>query len=229
MNVAEGLVWYLVFLFSTTAHEAAHAAAALLGGDLTAYRAGQVTLNPIPHVRREPIGMIVMPLLAISNGWCIGWASTPYDPSWAERYPRRAAWMAAAGPGANLVLALLAFTLLRAGLLNGIFSVPELLGFSRLVAADSAGWTGAGQVLSVLLTLNVLLFVLNLVPISPFDGASAATLLLPEHWGHEFRRLTAHRAFAFFVFVGVFLFFGQVFRPIFFTIVRLVHPEHSFG
>ncbi len=56
----ELIVWYLAFVLSTTAHEAAHALAAYLGGDPTAYRAGQVSLNPVPHMRREPFGMVVM-------------------------------------------------------------------------------------------------------------------------------------------------------------------------
>ena len=50
-----GLTWYVVFLFSTVCHEAAHAWAAKMGGDLTAFRSGQVSLDPIPHIRREPL------------------------------------------------------------------------------------------------------------------------------------------------------------------------------
>ena len=72
--------------------------AAYRGGDPTAYHGGQVSLSPVPHIRREPIGMLVVPLLtALSQGWAIGWASTPYDPRWAARYPKREALMAAAG------------------------------------------------------------------------------------------------------------------------------------
>src|SRR2546428_1713114 len=101
-NVMDGLFWFVAFLFSTTVHEAMHALAALRGGDRTAYLGGQVSLSPLPHIRREPIGMLVVPLLtAFTNGWAVGWASTPYDPIWAARYPRRAALMAAAGPARN--------------------------------------------------------------------------------------------------------------------------------
>src|SRR4029078_11021706 len=98
-QIATGVLWFLAFLFSTTVHEAMHAWAALKGGDPTAYHAGQVSLSPLPHIRREPFGMLILPLLtAVTQGWAIGWASAPYDPHWAARYPRRAAWMAAAGP-----------------------------------------------------------------------------------------------------------------------------------
>ena len=95
-TVLTGLLWFAAFLFSTTVHEAMHALAAYRGGDTTAYLGGQVSLSPLPHIRREPIGMLVVPLLtAFTLGWAVGWASTPYDPHWAARHPRRAAGMAA--------------------------------------------------------------------------------------------------------------------------------------
>ena len=94
-----GLVWFVAFLFSTTVHEAMHAFAAWKGGDPTAYHGGQVSLSPLPHIRREPVGMLIVPLLtSLTRGWAMGWASAPYDPVWATRHPRRAAIMAAAGP-----------------------------------------------------------------------------------------------------------------------------------
>ncbi len=103
----DGLVWYVVFLFSTSLHEAAHAWAAQRGGDPTAYLGGQVSLDPRPHIRREPFGMLLLPLFtAVTSGWPIGYASAPYDPVWAANHPRRAAWMSLAGPAANLLLVL---------------------------------------------------------------------------------------------------------------------------
>ena len=85
------VVFYLVFLFSTVLHEAAHAWTALRGGDPTAYHGGQVSLDPRPHIRREPFGMIMLPLISLAaSGWIFGYASAPYDPRWAEQHPRRA-------------------------------------------------------------------------------------------------------------------------------------------
>ena len=99
--IVVGIVWYGVLLLSLTAHEAAHALAALRGGDPTAYLGGQVTLDPSPHMRREPFGMVIVPIaFYLMNGFMIGWASTPFDPAWAERHPRRAAWMSLAAAGA---------------------------------------------------------------------------------------------------------------------------------
>src|SRR5918999_2676216 len=101
IDFISAFLWFSAFLFSTTVHEAMHAWAAYKGGDPTAYHGGQVSLSPVPHVRREPIGMLVVPLLtSLTQGWAIGWASTPYDPLWAARHPQRATLMAAAGaPG----------------------------------------------------------------------------------------------------------------------------------
>src|SRR5688572_32687623 len=128
--VAIGFVWFLAFLFSTTVHEAMHAFVAWKGGDPTAYHGGQVSLSPIPHIRREPIGMLVVPLLtSMTQGWAMGWASAPYDPVWAERHPQRAALVAAAGPAGNFMLAFVAFVLLKAGLLTGFFMAPDSVNF----------------------------------------------------------------------------------------------------
>src|SRR5437660_25605 len=127
-NLAIGLLRYVVFLFSTTCHEAAHALAAKIGGDPTAALGGQVSLNPIPHIRREPFGMVVVPALSLlTGGFMLGWASAPFDPLWRQRYPRRAAWMALAGPAANFTLVLLSILLIRIGIFTGYFDAPSRL------------------------------------------------------------------------------------------------------
>src|SRR5580692_4902334 len=125
-TLALGFAWYVVFLLSTTCHEAAHALAAKLGGDLTAFHGGQVSIDPIPHIRREPFGMVVFPILSyFLGGWMMGWASAPYDPYWAQRHPHRAAWMSLAGPGANFTLAILAAVGIHAGIWMGVFHNPD--------------------------------------------------------------------------------------------------------
>src|SRR5258705_6473414 len=124
-DLALGVIWYIVFLFSTTCHEASHALAAKMGGDLTAFEGGQVTLNPIPHIRRSTLGMVVVPIVSyLLGGWMIGWASAPFDPSWQRRYPRRSAWMALAGPAANFTLMLVAGIAIRAGIAMGYLQPP---------------------------------------------------------------------------------------------------------
>ena len=177
-------LWYAAFLLSLTCHEAAHAWAARRGGDDTAYLAGQVTLNPLPHVQREPVGTILVPLLTyFFNGWMMGWASAPYDPRWEARHPGRAAAMSAAGPAANLLLAGLAFLLLKGGLAAGLWITPPLAAVADQVVLVPEGSTavleGLSRFLSILLTLNVLLGVFNLIPLPPLDGISVLAGLVP--------------------------------------------------
>jgi Zn-dependent protease len=182
------MVWFVVFVVSVSTHEAAHALASWLGGDPTADRGGQVSLNPLPHMRREPFGMLAMPLLSVFwYGWPIGWASTPYDPLWERRHPRRAAWMAAAGPAANLLLGVLALAALRTGLATEIFTAPERVEFSRMVEASAPLLDGAGRFLSMMLTLNAILALFNLIPVPPLDGAAAIALLLPASVVERYR------------------------------------------
>jgi Zn-dependent protease len=186
-EVANLAVWYLVFVFSTTCHEAAHAWVAYRGGDLTAYSLGHVTLDPTPHIRRSPFGMVIVPILSFvlpllmhrpgeppPDHWMIGWASVPVNRQWAVSHPRRAAVMSLAGPAANLLLASLSLLAMRLLVDNGILvhgtaydslvAVPDGQNVNTLLGALAKG-------LSVMLFLNVILGLFNLVPLPPLDGA----------------------------------------------------------
>jgi Zn-dependent protease len=219
----EPFVWLLVFVISVTAHEAAHAYVAYLGGDETAYLGGQVSLNPIPHMRREPLGMVVFPLITVlTRGFPIGWASTPFDPAWEARYPRRAAWMAAAGPAANFALAAGSLLLLRIGLAHGFFFVPEETTYARLVAGDVDWIDGMGRFTSMMLVLNTILCLLNLIPFPPLDGASAITLLLPEEAALRIRTTLRQPGLALIGFLLVWYCFGYLIRPVLRAVVGLV-------
>lgn len=181
-TLALGLLWYVVFVFSTTCHEAAHALVAKWGGDNTAMRGGQVTLNPLPHIRREPFGMILCPLISFAlNGWMMGWASAPYDPDWSRRYPHRAAKMALAGPAANFLIALAAALAIHAGILLYVFTPPDTARFAQMVDPTLPGlWEPVAKLLSLFFSLNLLLGFFNLLPIPPLDGASAIGLFFSE-------------------------------------------------
>jgi Zn-dependent protease len=177
--LAFGFLEYVVFLFSTTCHEAAHSLVAKWGGDTTALEGGQVSLSPLPHIKREPFGMVIVPLLGIAMGTgLIGWASAPYNPLWSQRHPKRAAWMSLAGPIANFSLALIAGILMRIGLASGTF-VPLYPSPAHIVgAANPTGiWDGIAAVLSILFSLNVLLGCFNLIPFPPLDGYGVLGLL----------------------------------------------------
>lgn len=226
-QVKNALFWFLAFLFSTTVHEAAHAWAALRGGDRTAYEGGQVSMSPIPHIKREPIGMLIVPLLtAFTQGWALGWASSPFNPLWAERYPKRAAWMAAAGPLANFTLAVLAFVGLRVGMHMGAF-VPEPVDMSHLVAPAGGNETGVmaflAQGLSVMLMLNVILGTFNLLPLPPLDGSSAIAIVLPESWNARLRYAMRSPMFSLFGLLIAWQVFPVIARPIQTVVIRALY------
>lgn len=168
--LVNGFIYYVTFLFSTTCHEASHALVARWGGDSTASLGGQVSLNPIPHIRREPWGMVVIPILAFFlTRRMIGWASAPFDPSWERRHPRRAALMALAGPAANFTLMLVGAAGLRIGFAAG---------WLRLDAYGRPDF--ATLALLALLSLNLLLGVFNLLPVPPLDGSAGIMLFMSE-------------------------------------------------
>lgn len=212
-------MWYVVFLLSVTCHEAAHALAAKWGGDLTAYQAGQVTLNPMPHIQREPWGMVVMPILSmVMGGMLMGWGSAPYDPYWEQRYPRRAAWMALAGPVANVILAIIAAMLLNAFGAAGVF--PRSGGPSGSMAM---GWE---MFLSLMFVQNIILAFFNLLPVPPLDGNSAITLIMPAGLAARFREITRSGFLAMFgIWIAWFL-AAPFLNPVLSFATRLLIRQH---
>jgi Zn-dependent protease len=144
-------------------------------------------------MQREPFGTLLVPLISFflfstqGGRWMIGWASAPYDPNWEDRHPQRAALMAAAGPAANLALSLIGWLALKVGLLMGLWATPHyfprgLPPFDQVVVAaaeSGSAWIGVGRFCSVLFSLNLILFLFNLLPLPPMDGASVLSGLVP--------------------------------------------------
>ncbi|MEN8128200.1 MAG: site-2 protease family protein [Planctomycetota bacterium] len=198
------IIWYIVFLASTVLHEFSHAYVGYLFGDHTATHHDLATLNPVPHIQRTPIGMMVVPLLSfIHMGWMIGWASVPYDPFWAQQYPKQAALMSLAGPAANLVLVIIASLLIHIGISAGIFYPPDGVDFTTVVEATADGLPKAAAIMvSILFTLNLLLFVFNLIPVTPLDGTALAEFVLKGETLYKYRQLMMHptvRVFGIFI------------------------------
>ena len=227
MNIdfAEGLLWYLVFMFSTAWHEAAHAWVAHKLGDSTAYEGGQVSLDPTPHIRREPIGMVVVPLISfLLGGWMIGWASAPYDPRWANQYPRRAALMALAGPATNLLLVLIAAVLMRVGFEWHTLSGSGYCGFDNVVIARGGVYSDFfASTLSLFFSLNLLLCVFNLLPVPPLDGSNIPFLFLSPDAAEKYREVVLSPAFRMIGLVVAWRIFGPLFEPIFGAAVHLLY------
>lgn len=182
-ELANGVIFYLVFLLSTSLHEAAHAWVALKGGDRTAYEGGQVTIDPLPHIRREPFGMVVLPLISLLiAGWPLGFASAPYSRDWATRHPSRAAWMAFAGPAANFLLVALAAILINIGLFADVFVSPDSISFADVTEPAIEGhalWSPVAYFLGSFFAMNLLLGVFNLLPLPPLDGSGVIMLWMP--------------------------------------------------
>jgi len=215
--LALGFIWYVAFLFSTTCHEAAHSLVAKLGGDDTAALGGQVTLNPIPHIRREPFGMVVIPLLSyVINQSMIGWASAPYDPLWERRYPRRAAWMALAGPAANYSLMLLAAIALRIGSQLGWLRHDPVTGQPDIATVT----------LLIFFSLNLLLGTFNLLPVPPLDGSTAILLFMSESRAQKYLDWLRGNSYAMVGLLVALLFFRSFYRYVEFFAINLLLRGH---
>jgi len=226
-----GMVSYIVFLFSTTCHEAAHALAAKLGGDLTAYHGGQVSLNPWPHIRREPFGMALVPLVSLLlRGSLMGWASAPFDPDWQARYPRRAAWMALAGPAANFTLMIFAAIGIRVGVALGHFESPESANLTRIaVIAGSGEVSFLTTLLSVMFVMNLLLGTFNLLPVPPLDGSSAIMLGMSHETALRYQSFLREPGFALMGIIAAWYGYGYVFDRLFTVALNLLYPGAHYG
>jgi len=214
------IAMYLVFVFSTTCHEASHAFVAKKGGDDTAYALGHVTLDPIPHIVRSPWGMVIAPLLSLYYmGYPLGWASVPYNPHWGQRHPKRRALMSLAGPLANFVLAAICLIGLRLLVQAGIFHLSGVgvragvVYLSEGVARNSP-LAALAFILWRSFELNLLLGVFNLVPLPPLDGSSVAEGLLPRFVGSFYDRLREIPGHEFLGWIAASQLFGYLMMPI---------------
>lgn len=175
----------LPLLFAVTLHEAAHGWMADRKGDPTARLLGRITVNPLPHI--DPFGTVILPLMMMVLGspFLFGWAKpVPVNFSRLRRPRLDMAWVAAAGPGANLILALGSGALFQLGIAlhpefapavyRGMFELPPLAG-------PGAGfWVPLLFMLKISVVFNLLLMLFNLIPLPPLDGGRIAVGLLPQ-------------------------------------------------
>jgi Zn-dependent protease len=224
--VALGIVWYVVFILSTTFHEACHGFAAAKLGDPTAYHYGLVTIDPVPHIQRSPFGMVVIPVLSfLLSGWMIGWASAPFDPYWAQRNRRKTALMSIAGPAANLICVFVAALIIHGGILLGFFHAPQTIIFTRVVAAAAPGWANsAAVVVSILFSLNLILFVFNLIPLPPLDGSNVLLFFLSDKAAQRYENFLYQPMNRMIGLVIAWQCFGTVFGPIHTLAINILYP-----
>jgi Zn-dependent protease len=184
-------VFAIPVIFAITLHEAAHGFAAMKFGDKTAWMMGRVTANPLKHI--DPVGTIGLPLflllmskLAGGPAFLFGWAK-PVPVNFQNlRHPKRdMLWVAAAGPGANMVMAVFWSAMIQLGhALGGMLGLPLML-------------MGAAGVF-----INGILAALNLLPIPPLDGGRIAVSLLPPGPSAMLARV---EPFGFFILIALML------------------------
>ena len=166
-------------LFAITLHEAAHGYVARHFGDMTAYQQGRISLNPIRHI--DPVGTILLPLLTLwMGGILFGWAKpVPVNFAALRRPKQDMLWVALAGPLANLFMALLWAVLAKLALiLPANYFAEPLLGMAQIG-----------------IKINVVLMVLNLLPLPPLDGGRMAVSLLPHRQASILARIEPYGMF----------------------------------
>lgn len=176
-------IYALPIVFAITLHEAAHAYAAKYFGDTTAYAQGRMSLNPIKHI--DPIGTLLIPIVLyfVGSPFLFGYAKpVPVNFGNLRNPKKQMAWVALAGPAANLVMALM--WLLFAILLSAM-QVNEAFFFKMAQAG---------------VLTNLVIFAFNLFPVPPLDGGRIVTSILPHRYAYKFARL---EPYGFFIVLGM--------------------------
>ena len=189
----------IVLIFSAIIHEYMHGWMADRLGDPTAKNAGRLTLNPLPHI--DPFGSILMPaILVLTNaGFVFGWAKpVPYNPNNLSDQKYGSAKVAAAGPLANLIVALFFGLILRLAPITS----PQLILFIQIIVF-----------------INLLLMVFNLLPLPPLDGSKVIAPFLPHSWQVRFAAMERYGIFIVLLFVMLGF---QIIIPIISFLFRLI-------
>jgi Zn-dependent protease len=184
-------------LFAITLHEAAHGYVARHFGDMTAYQQGRISLNPLRHI--DPVGTILFPLLTMwLGGILFGWAKpVPVNFAALRRPKQDMLWVAVAGPASNLVMALGWAILYKMALLNpGNYFTEPLLGMA-----------GIG------IKINIVLMVLNLLPLPPLDGGRVAVSMLPHRQAYQLSRIEPYGIFIL-IFLAITPVLGWILMPL---------------
>ena len=200
-------IWALPVIFAITVHEAAHGWMANRLGDATAREQGRLTLNPIKHI--DPVGTVLVPLaMMVLTSFVFGWAKpVPVNYQRLRNPQRDMVWVALAGPASNFVMAIFWALMMKAGLML-LSSYPWLA--TPLVLMGEAG-----------ILINLILMVLNLLPIPPLDGGRIVTGLLPPSLAQGYARIEPYGLIILVVLLvtGV---LGQLLFPIIITLRNLL-------
>lgn len=198
-------VFALPVIFAITVHEAAHGYVARYFGDMTAHQEGRISLNPIRHI--DPVGTILIPILSllIPGGILFGWAKpVPVNFSRLRRPKQDMLWVAAAGPASNFLMALIWLLVIKVAL-----AIPS--DFSTPIA-----FMGAAGIM-----INVVLMVLNLLPLPPLDGGRIAVSLLPPRMAYQFAQIERYGfiILLLLIFSGI---LGKIMGPLIYATISLL-------
>lgn len=197
-------IYALPVIFAITVHEAAHGYAAKHFGDMTAFSAGRITLNPLKHI--DLFGTIILPALTVMLGGILfGWAKpVPVDFRRLRNPKKDMLWVAAAGPASNFVMAIFWALVMK-------FSVnaPEAFVLPMALMAKAG------------VTINIVLMVLNLLPLPPLDGGRIAVSLLPMNLARPFAQIERYG----FIILIILLFsgvLGRILEPLINLVYALI-------
>ena len=197
-------IYALPVIFAITVHEAAHGFAARYFGDMTADRAGRITLNPLKHI--DPVGTILLPALTLLVGGILfGWAKpVPVDFSRLRHPKRDMLWVAAAGPASNFVMALFWALMMKLSVLY------------PTTYSEPMGLMGQAGVM-----INVVLMVLNLLPLPPLDGGRIAVSLLPNHLAYKYAKIERYGFIILIVLLATGV-LGRIMEPFIDGVIRII-------
>lgn len=201
-------VWALPLIFAITLHEVAHGYVASLFGDQTARLSGRLSLNPLKHI--DPLGTIVVPfLMLLVSNFVFGWAkAVPVDARNLHHPRRDLAWVALAGPLSNLLMALFWGLVAKIGLMLNIQG-------NAWLGVPLSYMGGAG------IMINVVVGVLNLIPLPPLDGGKVFTALLPPRAAYTYNQI---EPYGFFILI-LLMFSGllsSIMTPFVFFIINVI-------
>jgi len=196
------LLWFIVFLFSLSVHESAHAYVSNMFGDDLGKSLGRISLNPIVHI--DPYGTILFPLASALTGIpFFGWAKpVPVNPlAWREKNKANF-WTSFAGPLSNFVLAVVFFVILKIMIMTGF-----------VMSADSGIAEPIVEIVNLGLTVNLLLGIFNLIPVPPLDGSGMLESILPYEAQKGYEQI---RPYGFLILLALMYFgtFRMVYRPV---------------
>jgi Zn-dependent protease len=208
------IIYAIPILFAITVHEVAHGWIASKLGDQTARMMGRLTLNPLKHI--DPVGTIMVPLfLFLSSSPIILGAAKPVPVDWRNlRKPRQdMAWVALAGPGANLIMLVIWTVLAKLTIVSGLGNYSYSIPF---IAMAMVG-----------IEINIALIVLNMLPIPPLDGSRVMSAILPRRLAIQYNKLERYGLLLFVAVMVLLYYSGLLSRYVFPFLNHLISAVKS--